>query len=80
MEARRKQQALNAGHYSHAALKAIEWADKDHEGFRKLVKEMRTAQRKYFRTRSGEALINSKRLEGKVDRLLSDNNIQLSLF
>lgn len=80
MEARRKQQALNAGHYSHAALKAIEWADKDHESFRELVKEMRSAQREYFRTRSAEVLDKSKKLERKVDELLSDNNVQLILF
>lgn len=80
MEARRKQQALNAGHYSHAALKAIEWADKDHKSFRELVKEMRSAQREYFRTRSAEVLDKSKKLERKVDELLSDNNVQLILF
>ena len=32
-----------------------------------LVKEMRDAQRAYFRTRSGDALADAKRLERAVD-------------
>ncbi len=32
-----------------------------------LVKEMRDAQRTYFRTRSGDALAEAKRLEKAVD-------------
>ena len=35
--------------------------------FTELVKDMRTNQRTYFRTKSDESLIKSKNLEAKVD-------------
>ena len=46
--------------------------------FIELVKEMRTQQRTYFRTRSKETLIKSKELEGKVD-LFIKNLTQIKL-
>ncbi len=36
------------------------------------VKEMREAQKKYFRTRSQDALLKSKELEKIVDNLIAD--------
>lgn len=42
-----------------------------------LVKEMRNAQKLYFRTRGVEALKKSKRLEKEVDELVSD---QIKMF
>ncbi len=42
-----------------------------------LVKEMREAQKEYFRTRSKESLIKSKTLEKRVDEALSG---QATLF
>lgn len=36
------------------------------------VKEMRAAQRNYFKTRSREFLVLSKQLEGQVDQALVD--------
>jgi spermidine synthase len=35
-----------------------------------LVQQMRNAQKEYFRTRSGSALDNAKRLEKRVDEAL----------
>ena len=45
--------------------------------FRKLVSEMRHAQKNYFRTRSGDALDKSKRLERQVDKELADDGQQV---
>ena len=42
------------------------------EELARLVNEMRTAQKEYFRTRSGSALENSKRLERKVDEAVGE--------
>ena len=42
-----------------------------------LVREMRNAQREYFRTRSKESLMKSKTLEKQVDEALSG---QATLF
>ena len=39
--------------------------------FYSLVKEMREAQKEYFRTRSKDSLIKSKSLEKRVDEVLS---------
>lgn len=39
--------------------------------FNSLVREMRNAQREYFRTRSKERLMKSKALERRVDNALS---------
>lgn len=39
--------------------------------FRTLVREMRHAQREYFRTRDHSWLRTSKDLEGKVDKALA---------
>jgi len=41
-----------------------------HEGFRQLVREMRQAQRAYFKGRSPDAMAEAKRLEYRVDREL----------
>lgn len=49
--------------------------------FEKLVYEMRCAQVNYFRTRSKEALQQSKQLEKRVDNYLLDKkNNQQKLF
>lgn len=52
--------------------------------FFQLVHEMRTSQREYFRTRSKEALMESKRLEADVDaeirRVYALQSRQPSLF
>lgn len=40
--------------------------------FTTLVKSMRAAQRKYFATRSGDDLEESKRLEREVDAAVKD--------
>ena len=58
------------------------------EEFVKLVTEMRVAQKKYFKERTGSSLIESKKLEKQVDQVLEtglDNDtaadvaVQLSL-
>jgi len=43
---------------------------KDLAGFVRLIYEMRMAQKKYFRTRKQDDLINAKEIEAKVDALL----------
>lgn len=43
-----------------------------HQDFIKLVRDMRTAQKAYFRRRTSEALESSKELERKVDTYLLD--------
>lgn len=49
--------------------------------FIELVREMRNAQKEYFKTRSKDSLNRSKELERKVDaELQSINNTQQSLF
>lgn len=49
--------------------------------FEKLVYEMRSAQKEYFRTRSKEILQQSKQLERRVDEYLRDKIInQQTLF
>lgn len=49
--------------------------------FEKLVYEMRSAQKEYFRTRSKEVLQQSKQLERRVDEYLKDKkNDQQTLF
>jgi hypothetical protein len=49
--------------------------------FIELVREMRNAQKEYFKTRSKDALNRSKELERKVDNYLqSINNTQQTLF
>lgn len=42
--------------------------------FFRLVERMRAAQREYFRTRSGAALRDSKRLEQAVDEEIARTN------
>lgn len=55
---------------------ASEWNNRVAESsFLALVAEMRTAQRAYFRTRSGQALDESKRLERRVDELLKSVSV-----
>lgn len=44
----------------------------DDQGFRKLVAEMRHAQKEFFRTKSGAALEGAKIIEKKVDRELTE--------
>ncbi|WP_158602522.1 hypothetical protein [Proteiniphilum sp. X52] len=48
--------------------------------FIKAVKEMRTHQRAYFRTRSQSELQKSKEAEKKVDLMLAEMNREPSLF
>jgi hypothetical protein len=49
--------------------------------FIELVREMRNAQKEYFKTRSKDVLNRSKELERKVDaELQSINNTQQTLF
>lgn len=49
--------------------------------FEKLVYEMRSAQKEYFRTRSKEILQLSKQLERRVDEYIKDKIInQQTLF
>ena len=49
--------------------------------FEKLVYEMRSAQKEYFRTRSKDVLQQSKQLEKRVDEYLKEKeNNQLTLF
>jgi hypothetical protein len=49
--------------------------------FMQLVRDMRAAQKEYFRTRSKDVLNRSKELERKVDaELQSINNTQQTLF
>lgn len=51
--------------------------------FARLVADMRSAQKEYFRTRSASALTRSKSLESRVDemlRILLSQNRQASLF
>lgn len=49
--------------------------------FIELVREMRNAQKEYFRTRSKDWLNRSKELEREVDaQLQSINNTQQTLF
>ncbi len=40
--------------------------------FARLVKQMRIAQKQYFKTRSKEVLIESKRLENLVDKTIEN--------
>lgn len=44
----------------------------DDQSFRQLVAEMRHAQKEFFRTKSGAALENSKMIEKRVDRELTE--------
>ena len=48
--------------------------------FVKLVKEMREMQRRYFKTRSMEALTESKRLEKEVDKYIEEAENGVPLF
>lgn len=46
-----------------------------------MVKRMRDAQKRYFRTRDADALQESKWCEKEIDRLISDNGtVQSRLF
>lgn len=44
----------------------------DDQQFRKLVAEMRHAQKEFFRTKSGAALEQANIVEKRVDKALSD--------
>lgn len=50
--------------------------------FIELVREMRNAQKEYFKTRDKSALLKSKELERKVDSFLTQQviNQQTTLF
>lgn len=50
------------------------------QAFTRLVEQMRSTQRKYFRTRSQGDLNESKRLEKAVDQAVTDRLQQPSLF
>ena len=45
--------------------------------FEKLVKEMRDAQKTYFRTRDASVLQSSKRLEREVDKYIADRETEI---
>jgi hypothetical protein len=45
-----------------------------YENFIKVVKDMRSAQKEYFKTRNYIILENAKKLEREVDKLLEENN------
>lgn len=47
-----------------------------HDEFKQLVARMRQAQKDYFRIRSGDALLLSKKLEREVDAALQDDGQQ----
>ncbi len=47
----------------------------DEDEFRHLVKQMRTEQRRYFKTRSQDALKKSKALEKRVDDELDETRL-----
>ena len=49
----------------------------EHEDILKLVLEMRTYQKKYFKDRKQDDLIESKRLEKRVDTALDAAEIKL---
>ena len=51
----------------------------ERDGFRQLVREMRRAQKVYFRTRSPEKMAEAKQLESRVDRKLESDG-WLTLF
>lgn len=42
--------------------------------FRNAVKRMRTAQKRYFETRSQQALNESKKLEQRIDEILEEKS------
>ena len=44
----------------------------DFKDFLQLVKKLRAAQKKYFRTRDANVLLYSKELEKEVDRALEE--------
>ena len=50
------------------------------DDFEKLVREMRKAQKEFFRTRSREALGKSKELEREVDKYLEERQLGGDLF
>lgn len=54
--------------------------DKTNDNFEKLVRDMRAAQKKYFRTRDHAVLEESKRLEHDVDKYLEERNKGMDLF
>lgn len=45
----------------------------NHIEFLKTVKDMRDAQKEYFKTRSFSALEKSRHLEKRVDQMIKDN-------
>ena len=48
--------------------------------FENLVRNMRAAQKKYFRTRDRAVLEESKRLERDVDKYLEERQTGMDLF
>ena len=48
--------------------------------FEQLVREMRAAQKKYFKTRDRGVLEESKRLEREVDKYLDQRQTGMDLF
>jgi hypothetical protein len=52
----------------------------DPDPFRRLVADMRIAQREYFRTRSTTAMEHAKALEKRVDAALRESGEQPRLF
>lgn len=50
------------------------------DNFEKLVRDMRAAQKKYFKTRDRAVLEESKRLEREVDKYLEERSKGMDLF
>ena len=50
------------------------------DNFEKLVRDMRAAQKKYFKTRDREVLAEAQRLERRVDKYLEERNKGMDLF
>lgn len=49
------------------------------EELRRVVREMRAAQREYFQTRSSEKLREAKALEKRLDQMVDPSRDELSL-
>ena len=48
--------------------------------FEKLVRDMRAAQKKYFKTRDRAVLAEAQRLEREVDKYLEERSKGMDLF
>jgi len=48
--------------------------------FEQMVREMRAAQKKYFKTRDRSVLEDARSLEAEVDRYLNQRQLGMDLF